>query len=50
MRSATIDRGVEVDVPFDIDGDGRPAGAGYDLGADELWYRIYLPLVMHDHQ
>ena len=46
--SAAIDMGVEVDVPFDIDGDLRPAGAGYDLGADELWFKIYLPLVLRD--
>jgi hypothetical protein len=43
--SAAIDAGVDDGVPTDIDGQLRPAGAGYDLGADEFYYQIYLPLV-----
>jgi len=46
--SAAIDKGVDVGVTVDIDDEPRPAGTGYDLGADELWYRIYLPLVLRD--
>lgn len=38
--SEAIDRGVDADVPFDIDGEVRPAGAAPDLGADE--YRTCL--------
>lgn len=35
--AAAIDKGLaEVDVPDDIDGDTRPAGSAYDLGADEF--------------
>jgi uncharacterized repeat protein (TIGR01451 family) len=34
--SAAIDRGVDADVNTDIDGDLRPMGWGYDLGADEF--------------
>ena len=44
--SAAIDKGVEAGVGFDVDGNARPAGAGYDLGADEFWHKIYLPLVL----
>jgi hypothetical protein len=47
--SAAIDEGVDAGVNVDIDGDPRPAGAGYDLGADELWYEVYLPLVLRNH-
>jgi predicted outer membrane repeat protein len=48
--SAAIDRGVAAGVPFDIDGDPRPFGAGYDIGYDE-WvnYPIYLPLVLRNY-
>lgn len=43
--SAAIDAGVDVGVPNDIDGDPRPLGAGFDLGADEFALHAYLPLV-----
>jgi len=43
--SAAIDKGIEAGITSDIDGEPRPASAGYDLGADELWHKIYLPLV-----
>jgi len=33
--SAAIDQGVDAGVSVDIDGESRPVGAGYDLGADE---------------
>jgi uncharacterized repeat protein (TIGR01451 family) len=33
--SAAVDAGVESGIADDIDGDPRPAGWGYDLGADE---------------
>jgi len=48
-NSAAIDAGVDAGVTTDIDGDPRPQGAGYDIGADELrqWY-IYLPLVLSE--
>ncbi len=35
LASAAIDRGVDVGVSIDIDGDPRPAAFGFDLGADE---------------
>jgi len=34
--SAAIDVGVNAGVTVDIDGEPRPVGAGYDVGADEL--------------
>ncbi len=33
-------------VTTDVDGDPRPLGSGYDIGADEVYQKIYLPLVM----
>jgi parallel beta-helix repeat protein len=45
--SAAIDNGANAGVDYDIDGDPRPQGSGYDLGADEFAYHgIYLPLVL----
>ncbi|MDX9954218.1 MAG: right-handed parallel beta-helix repeat-containing protein [Anaerolineae bacterium] len=45
--SAALDRGIAVPgVTTDLEGDPRPIGAGYDIGADELYPRIYLPLVI----
>jgi hypothetical protein len=41
-----IDQGVNSGVPIDIDGDPRPSGSGYDLGADEYRAKVYLPLVL----
>jgi uncharacterized repeat protein (TIGR01451 family) len=35
LTSAAIDKGVNTGVDRDIDGDPRPQGDGYDLGADE---------------
>ncbi len=48
--SAAINRGVNAGVTDDIDGQARPAGAGYDIGADEYYesFYIYLPLVLRN--
>jgi hypothetical protein len=49
--SAALDLGVVTDLTTDIDGDPRPLGAGYDLGADEheQRYSIFLPLVVRSY-
>jgi hypothetical protein len=39
---------VDAGITVDIDGEPRRAGVGYGLGADELWYKVYLPLVLRD--
>ncbi|MDW8319455.1 MAG: choice-of-anchor Q domain-containing protein [Anaerolineae bacterium] len=45
--SAACDRGVDAGVRSDLDGQVRPSGAGYDIGADEYAVsRLYLPLVV----
>jgi hypothetical protein len=46
--SPAIDAGVDTGVPTDIDGDTRPQGSGYDVGADEF-RGIYLPLVVNNY-
>ena len=48
--SAAVDTGVNAGVTMDIDGEARPAGAGFDIGADEFYLTIYLylPLVLRD--
>jgi parallel beta-helix repeat protein len=48
--SAAIDEGVGTGVTVDMDGQSRPYGLGYDIGADEYvqWWQIYLPLVLRD--
>jgi hypothetical protein len=46
--SRAIDSGVDAGVTDDVDGDPRPYGPGYDIGADEfMGWRLYLPLVLH---
>ena len=48
--SPAIDAGVDAGVSTDIDGDPRPLGDGYDIGADEFaWRHIYLPLVVRSY-
>ncbi len=50
-HSAAIDAGIDTGIPTDIDGDLRPLGSGFDLGADEhtIEHKIYLPLTLRNH-
>jgi hypothetical protein len=44
--SPAIDKGTDLGIPIDFDGDPRPFGNGFDIGFDEYTLRfIYLPLV-----
>jgi len=36
-NSSAIDQAANAGVTTDIDGEGRPSGAGYDIGADEFY-------------
>lgn len=46
VGSAAIDAGADLGVPEDVDGDHRPIGAGYDIGADEARLQLFLPLAI----
>jgi hypothetical protein len=46
--SAAIDRGIDASVYSDLDGNVRPYGASFDIGAYEFTgviYRAYLPII-----
>ena len=52
--SAAIDRGVNAGVATDIDGEVRPAGCTFDIGADEFFTSlvcryIHLPIVLRNY-
>jgi hypothetical protein len=44
-NSAALDWGMDLSVNTDIDGESRPNN-GYDIGADEFWHIVYVPLVI----
>lgn len=44
--SAAIDTGIDAGITTDIDGNARPIKSGFDIGADEAMWMIYLPLVL----
>ncbi len=47
LGSAAINEGVAAGVMTDVDGQQRPEGGGYDIGADEyVSVHSYLPLVL----
>jgi hypothetical protein len=46
IDSAAIDAAVDVGEDRDVDGDWRPIGPAPDIGADEAWRRVFLPLIL----
>ena len=44
--SAAIDAGADAGIGFDLDGDPRPFGGGFDIGYDEyaIW-KLFLPVI-----
>jgi len=49
LGSAAIDQGVDAGVTTDVDGDARPIGPLPDIGADEAWLWVFLPVVLKNH-
>jgi hypothetical protein len=47
--SFAVDAGVYCGVDTDIDDQARPRDGEYDIGADELNYFVYLPLVLRQY-
>jgi hypothetical protein len=47
--SAAIDAGMVTVENVDIDGDTRPIGPAPDIGADEAWPGVFLPLVLRNY-
>jgi hypothetical protein len=48
--SAARDRANNIGYAVDFEGDPRPMGSGstpYDLGADEFWWKLHLPVIHH---
>jgi hypothetical protein len=43
--SAAIDAGVDAGVYVDKDGNVRPSGSGFDIGAYEYWVYLFLPFI-----
>ncbi len=47
--SAAIDAAIDVGEPNDLDGDTRPIGPAPDIGADEAWRWVFLPVILRSY-
>jgi hypothetical protein len=45
-NSAALDQGVNAGITIDFEGDPRPIGSGFDIGADERVVNSFLPIIL----
>jgi hypothetical protein len=44
--SAAVDAALDIGELLDVDGDSRPIGPAPDIGADEAWFWVFMPVIL----